>query len=91
MIFGIHVQKKFSLSYAWDKKKNCYIKKDDRYLMYIQKCKQKVQQQELLIQHLKYLPDITASYQSNSKANQSQNKWHASLATKNKQKERIPA
>ena len=25
IIFGIDVQKKFSLSYAWDKEKNCYI------------------------------------------------------------------
>ena len=25
LIFGINIQKKFSLSYAWDKDKNCYI------------------------------------------------------------------
>ena len=25
IIFGIDVQRKFSLSYAWDKEKNCYI------------------------------------------------------------------
>ena len=25
LIFGIDIQKKFSLSYAWDKDKNCYI------------------------------------------------------------------
>ena len=25
IIFGIDIQKKFSLSYAWDKEKNCYI------------------------------------------------------------------
>ena len=34
MIFGIDVQKKFSLSYAWDKEKNCYIQKDGRFLAY---------------------------------------------------------
>ena len=27
IIFGIDVQKKFSISYAWDKAKNCYIQK----------------------------------------------------------------
>ena len=25
LIFGIYIQKKFSLSYAWDRDKNCYI------------------------------------------------------------------
>ena len=34
IIFGIDVQKKFSLSYAWDKEKNCYIQKDGRRLTY---------------------------------------------------------
>ena len=27
IIFGIDVQKKFSISYAWDKAKNCYIQR----------------------------------------------------------------
>ena len=30
MIFGIDIQKKFSMSYAWNKEKNCYIQKDSR-------------------------------------------------------------
>ena len=34
IIFGIDVQKTFSLSYAWDKEKNCYKQKDGRFLMY---------------------------------------------------------
>ena len=42
IIFGINVQKKFSLSYAWDKEKNCYIQKDGRFLTYTQNCKQMV-------------------------------------------------
>ena len=25
LIFGINIQKNFSLCYAWDKDKNCYI------------------------------------------------------------------
>ena len=34
IIFGIDVQKKFSLSYTGDKEKNCYIQKDGRFLTY---------------------------------------------------------
>ena len=42
IIFGIDVQKKLLLSYAWDKEKNCYIQKHGRFLTYIRKWKQKV-------------------------------------------------
>ena len=28
LIFGIDVQNKFSISYTWDKEKNCYIQKE---------------------------------------------------------------
>ena len=41
IICGIDVQKKCSLSYTWDKEKNCYIQKDGRFLTYTQNCKQK--------------------------------------------------
>ena len=41
IIFGIDVQKKFSLSYAWDKEKNCYIQKDQRFITYTRNCEQK--------------------------------------------------
>ena len=34
IIFSIDIQKKFSLSYTWDKEKNCYIQKDDKFLTY---------------------------------------------------------
>ena len=34
LIFGIDIQKKFSLSYAWDKEKNCYIQRDSKFLVY---------------------------------------------------------
>ena len=34
IIFGIDVQKKFSLSYAWDKEKNCYIQKDGKFRIF---------------------------------------------------------
>ena len=33
IIFGIDIQK-FSLSYAWDKEKNCYIQRDGKFLIY---------------------------------------------------------
>ena len=35
IIFGIDVQKKFSISYAWDKEKNCYIQRDRKFLTYM--------------------------------------------------------
>ena len=34
LIFGINIQKKFSLSYAWDKDKNCYIQQSGKFLVY---------------------------------------------------------
>ena len=42
IIFGIDVQKKFSLLCAWDKEKNCYIQKDGRFLTYTWNHDQKV-------------------------------------------------
>ena len=41
LIFGIDIQKKFSISYAWDKKKNCFIQKEGKFLTYTRNCKQK--------------------------------------------------
>ena len=38
LIFGINIQKKFSLSYAWDKEKNCYIQRDGNFLVYTHTC-----------------------------------------------------
>ena len=34
LIFGIDMQKNFSLSYAWDKEKNCYIQRNGKFLVY---------------------------------------------------------
>ena len=39
--FGIGVEKKFSISYAWDKEKNCYIQRDGKFLTYTWNCEQK--------------------------------------------------
>ena len=41
IIFGIDIQKKFSLSYAWDKEKNCYIQKVSRFPTCTRNCEQK--------------------------------------------------
>ena len=41
IIFVIGIQKKFSLSYAWDKEKNCYIQEDSRFLTYTRNCQWK--------------------------------------------------
>ena len=38
LIFGISVQKKFTLSYVWDQEKYCYIKKEGRILTYTRNC-----------------------------------------------------
>ena len=41
LLFGIDVQKKFSLSYTRDREKNCYIQKEGKFLTYTRNCKQK--------------------------------------------------
>ena len=38
LIFDINIQKKFPLSYAWDKEKNCYIQRDGKFLGYTHTC-----------------------------------------------------
>ena len=38
LIFGIDIQKKFSLSYAWDKDRNCYIQRGHTFLVYTHTC-----------------------------------------------------
>ena len=38
LIFHINIQKKFSLSYAWDQDKNCYIQQDGKFLVYTHSC-----------------------------------------------------
>ena len=34
LIFGIDIQKRFSLSYAWHKDKNCYMQRNGKFLVY---------------------------------------------------------
>ena len=41
LIFGIDIQKKFSLSYAWDKNQQCYIQCNSRFLAFTHATTQK--------------------------------------------------
>ena len=41
VLFGMYVQKKFSLSYGWDSEKNCYIQKEGSFLTYTRNYEQK--------------------------------------------------
>ena len=41
LFWGIDVQKKFSISYAWDMAKNCDIQRDGNFLTYTRNCEQK--------------------------------------------------
>ena len=41
IIFGIDIQKMFSLLYAWDKEKNCYIQRGGKFSTYTRNCEQK--------------------------------------------------
>ena len=43
-MFGIDIQKKFLLLYAWDKEQNCYIQKGGRFLTYTRNCVHRRQQ-----------------------------------------------
>ena len=38
LIFGINIQRKMSLSYAWDKERNCYIQREGKFLVYTRTC-----------------------------------------------------
>ena len=41
LIFGIDIQRKFSLSYTWDKERNCYIQREGKFLVYTHTCDRK--------------------------------------------------
>ena len=41
LIFGIDIQKKFSLSYAWDKDQQCYIQQNGRFFTFTHATTQK--------------------------------------------------
>ena len=41
ILFGIDVQKKFTLSYTWEQEKNCYIQREGSFLAYTRNCEEK--------------------------------------------------
>ena len=41
LLFGINVQKKFSLFYTWDREKKCNIQKEGKFPTYTRNCEQK--------------------------------------------------
>ena len=41
LIFEIDIQKKFSISYAWDTAKYCYIQRNGKFLTYTRNCEEK--------------------------------------------------
>ena len=41
IIFGIDIQEEFSIFYAWDKDKDCYIQKEGKFLTYTRNDEQK--------------------------------------------------
>ena len=65
IIFCIGIQKKFSISYAWDKEKNCYIQREGKFLTYTRNCKQKATIAQLN-HYLKYHHDTMVLYQLKS-------------------------
>ena len=38
LLFGIDIQRKFSLSDAWDRERNCYIQREGKFLVYTHAC-----------------------------------------------------
>ena len=90
IIFGIGVQKKFSIAYAWDREKNCYMQRDGKFLTYTLETVNRRPQLALSSHHLKYLQDTMVSYQLKSQDKQLRNIWLISSLMKIQQKERTP-
>ena len=89
ILFGIDVQKKFSLSYALDKEKSCYIQKDGRFLTYTRNCEQKATIW-VVKSTLKYHPDTMTLFHSRSKGIQLKDIWHTSSVIKIPKRGKIP-
>ena len=96
ILFGIDIQKKFPLSYAWDKEKNCYIQNGSRFLTYTRTCEQKatigIVKSTLKIppRHNGIIPIKMKGHTIKGQMAYFINKWHILSAIKIHQKERIP-
>ena len=60
LIYGIDIQKKFSLSYAWDKDKNCCMQRNGKFLVYTHS------DDHAAMIETGYHPDTMVSYPSKS-------------------------
>ena len=58
LIFGIDIQKKFSLSYTWDKNQQCYIQCNGKFLAFTHATTHKATIGTMSNQHSRYHPDI---------------------------------
>ena len=74
LIFGIDIQKKFSIFYAWDMAKNCYIQRNGKFLTYTGNCEQKATI-GIVKMSLKYHRDTMVLYQLKSQVKQLRNIW----------------
>ena len=75
LIFGIDIQKKFSISYTWDTAKYCYIQRDGKFLTYTRNCEQKATM-GIVKSTLKILQHHTmVLYQLKSQVKQLRNIW----------------
>ena len=89
IIFGIDIQKKFSISYAWDKEKNCYIQRDGKCLAYMQNCEQKATI-DIVKSSLKIPPRHNGVVPIKLQDRQLRTIWLISLLMKIQQKEGTP-
>ena len=78
LIFGINIKKKFSLSNAWDKDKNCYIQWNGKFLAFTHAstCTATI---GTVKSTLKIPPRHNGVVQSRSVGHLSPHKWHTSL------------
>ena len=88
-IFGIDIQRKFLLSYAWDRERNCYIQREGKCLVYMHVCDHK-STIGTVNEHLEYHPNTRVSYPLRSVDLSLRNIWHTSLQMTILQRERIP-
>ena len=86
IILGIDIQKKFLISYAWGKDKNCYIQKEGKFLTYTRNCEQKATI-GVVKSTLKILPRHNGAVQLRSQVKQLRNIWLTSSLMRTQQKE----
>ena len=78
LIFGINIQKTFSLYHAWDKDKNCYIHWNGKFLVFTHANTQTATIGTVK-STLKIPPRHNGVFQSRSVDHLSPHKWHPSL------------